>query len=150
MSKEPTAISLDHEKDEYKRMLLALYLYKPRKDVADRIKKAYDSKEWRWQDCDGCTGVSEAHCPDGFKFWPCVMHDYDCDWWVAHASTWAERNRRRAIGDNRFYLANLDYGISRFRSKARWLGVRFYWNFWGKWKPLKSGVNSGRNCYRGL
>lgn len=150
--REPIEDSLDNEQDEYKRMLLALALYEPRPDVAHRIKEAYDSLDWDWTKCDGCTGVSEAHSPPGTKYWPCVGHDFDC-WWASLSATKKIRNWRRRQGDQRFYFGMLDFGMNPVRAWGRWVGVRTYWNICGRWLPLKEASQenpSGCSGCRGL
>jgi len=149
MNREPIAVSLQRERDEYLKMQLSIQLFQPSEVVKTAILEAYHDPNWPWQKSDGCTGVSEIYFPKGFKFPPCVMHDHKCHL-ASLAKTRKERNVLRLEGDNLLYLANRDYGVSRIRSKARWLGVRIYWNFWGRWKSLKSGVHSGRDCCRGL
>jgi len=138
--REPITTSLDNEKCEYTRMLLAIALYNPPPDIAHDIKEAYDSKDWRWQDCDGCTAVSELHSPPGTKFWPCVRHDYDC-WRSAMAPDIETADRIRAEGDRRFYRTQRAFGVGRARAALRVAGVRAAW--WGfyrwLWRPFGGG-----------
>lgn len=110
---------LDAEKDEYLRMLFSLELYQPPQDIRDAILEAYNSQAWDWKQCDGCTGVSEAHFPVGLRLPACVLHDY-LYWKVRHnqCSRW--------YADRMFYRANRAYGMSRARSAIRWLGVRIF------------------------
>ena len=137
--REPIAASLDNEKCEYTRMLLALALYDPPEDINHDIKEAYDAKDWRWQDCDGCTAVSELHSPSGTKFWPCVRHDYDC-WRSRMAPTIKEADRIRLDGDKRFYRTQRAFGVSRTRAAGRVAGVRAAWCLWYRWlwRPMET------------
>ena len=150
MNREPIAKSVYCERDEYLRMQLALELFKPSKLVTDTILQAYNSREWDWRTSDGCTAVSELYFPEGFRFPPCVAHDFYCEHKCSNALSWKHRNEIREEGDRRFYLAMRDFGVSRFRARLRWLGVRAYWNLVGQWRSLSARVRSGRNCCRGL
>jgi hypothetical protein len=123
--------------DEYQRMELSLALYQPRNEVASGIIAAYNDPDWPWTKCDGCTGVSEAHFPRGYRFPPCVCHDHCC-WLASLAETVAERNRLRREGDALFYKAMRDYRVNPIRAAARWAGVRGYWILVGSKKPLKN------------
>jgi len=123
---EPVEDSLDREPDEYMRMQLSLLLYSPRKEVANAILNAYNSKEWDWRNSDGCTLVSECHFPEGVRFPPCVLHDHQ--WWLV------KQGMQTAWKANRlFYLAQIDYGISVVRAGVRWVGVTVSWFSWFKW-----------------
>jgi len=104
---------------EYDRAMASLLVYAPPSDVAEAIIAAYDSTEWRWQDCDGCTGVSECHFPKGVRFPPCVMHDYLC--WMARKGL-----ATRAYADNLFFRAMRAYGVSWPRAAWRWAAVRLW------------------------
>ena len=130
--REPIATSLDNETCEYARMLLALALYDPSDEIKHDIKEAYDAKDWRWQDCDGCTGVSELHSPIGMRFPPCVRHDYDC-WRSYQAKTIKEADKIRLEGDKRFYRTQRAFGVSRTRATGRVAGVRTAWCLWYRW-----------------
>jgi len=144
--------SLDKEQDEYRRMLLALALYDPQPEIVRAIKAAYDSNEWDWTTCDGCTGVSELHFPQGYRFPPCVRHDFDC-WMASTALTNEDRDFRRGIGDELFYRSQLAFGVSPWRARLRWLGVRTYWQVVGRWLPLSGrdgDRSSGCDRCRGL
>ena len=133
IDKAHIAVDVDIEADEIVKFELSLALYEPPADVAAWLKRAYYSTKWDWQRCDGCTGVSEAHFPEGYKFPPCVGHDHDCD-----LATWEPDHKKamklRAYGDKMFYKANRAYGMSRVRAAGRWVGVRTYWLWIGQWK----------------
>lgn len=115
---------------EYSQMLLALEFYDPRPEVAKWIMRAYNDPGWNWEDCDGCTAVSEARFPKGYKYPPCVMHDYFCD-------NWKRLGLSRAFGDKMFFLAMLDFKMTLRRAMLRWAAVRAYWLLIGIWKDGK-------------
>ena len=129
---EPIEVSLDNEQDEYTRMLLMLALYDPEKDIAHKIKEAYDSNEWDWRTCDGCTASSELHSPTGTRFPPCVRHDYDC-WRASKAKTIKEADKIRYEGDKLLYRACRAFGSGFRPSFRRFYGPRLYWLFCGRW-----------------
>ncbi len=86
------------------------------------IVEALDSNEWDWfRDCDGCTGVSEAHWPTKY-FPPCLRHDFD---WIRGQGGWA--------ASKRFYALQRAYGMSRFRSGLRAGAVTLVWYGWSRW-----------------
>jgi len=143
LHKEPLAKSLDEADDEYQRMQLALLLYRPRRDVVEAVRAAYNDPSWSWAESDGCTAVSEAHSPKGKKFWPCVMHDHQCEL-ARRAPNWEEHKRVRLYGDNLFYKANVDFGMSRFRAAWRWRGVRGAWLTYYRWREKAERRRQGR------
>jgi hypothetical protein len=92
------------------------------------IIEALDSHLWDWyNDCDGCTLVSEAYWPNRF-FPPCLRHDFD----FLTGNKGMEAN-------NRFYRIQRAYRMSRVRSAGRWLGVTIGWFGWFKWRNMARG-----------
>ncbi len=86
------------------------------------ILEALDSPEWDWfQDCDGCTAVSELHWPTKY-FPPCLRHDFD---WIRGKGDWS--------GSRRFYELQRAYGVPIWRSALRSGAVTVVWYAWGKW-----------------
>ena len=86
------------------------------------ILEAMNSDKWDWfEDCDGCTGVSEVHWPTKY-FPPCLRHDFDC-----------------ATGNNGltasvlFYRLQRAYGMSVWRSGLRAAAVTVVWFGWARW-----------------
>ena len=125
--------------EEYSQMLLALDFYKPRDWVTYWTMRAYNDPEWDWTKSDGCTAVNEARFPKGHRFPPCVGHDYFCE-------NWERLGLSRWFGDLYFLCAMFDFMVWKPRAIARFLGVRFYWLLWGKWRyhPNSSPMKSGR------
>lgn len=117
--------------DEYKRMLLSLDLYQPRLEVYNIILEAYTERgEWDWRKCDGCSCVSEMHFPPGFRFPPCVAHDYLCYLGETGQALLCNPDLgpvTRRYSDKIFRWAMGDYGVNPARKWARWLGVRLAW-----------------------
>ena len=130
--REPIATSLDNETDEYTRMLLAIALYNPPPDIAHAIKEAYDSKEWDWKLCDGCSASTQLHSPPGTKFWPCVRHDYDY-WRARNAKTIGDADKIAYEGDKLLYRSSRAFGATVRASFRRFYGPRLYWLFWERW-----------------
>jgi len=130
ITKEHLEDCIDSTDDEYMRMQYFLALYRPDDEVKHYIKAAYNSKEWDWQQCDGCTLVSEMHSPKGVKFPPCVMHDY---------LRWLVKQGRMTIGkcDKLFYKATWQLGGWKPRAFVRYWVARWpAWWLWLKWtKP---------------
>ena len=143
--KEPVVTTLLKEDDEYLRMQLSLALYKPRQEVVTFITSAYNSHEYDWRQSDGCTAVSEVHFPAGYRFPPCVAHDYYC-WLSRRAPSKAEADRIRAEGDRLFRLANMDYGVSGLRSCLRYAGVRLAYYAWYRWFIKGDGRSRCGGC----
>lgn len=113
--------------DEYHRMRLSLRYHDVPKDIADGILAAYHDPEWDWtKRSDGCTAVSELGFPKGYRFPPCVEHDYN--WWRVRArkdiSAW-EANVR-------FYRAQAAYG-KPIRGLIRTAGVMVSWFCYFRW-----------------
>lgn len=115
---------------EYSQMLLALDFYNPRPSVAHWIMRAYNDPEWNWKGCDGCTGVSEARFPKGYKYPPCVMHDFFCE-------NWKRLGLSREFGDWMFFLAMIDFKMHQARAVWRYAAVRAYWLAIGQWRDRK-------------
>lgn len=89
------------------------------------ILEALDSDKWDWyNDCDGCTFVSEVYWPNRF-FPPCLRHDFD----FLTSGNGMETNAR-------FYRIQRAYGMTRVRAAVRWLGVTAGWFGWFKWRNL--------------
>jgi len=115
--------------DEYQRMLASLKLYQPPAEVRRFILDAYNADPviFDWHECDGCTLVSEAHFPEGFRFPPCVGHDHACALEQMGVIT-------RRHGDKLFRKAMKAYGCGFGHRWRRWFGVRVGWLAWGYWK----------------
>jgi hypothetical protein len=107
---------------EYARIRRSLRFFDLPANAAQEILECLHSTEWNWyEDCDGCTGVSEPGWPSKY-FPPCVRHDYDCQTgrggWQANA---------------RFDRLNRAYRMDGWRCRARWVGVAVWWYTWGRW-----------------
>ena len=90
------------------------------------ILEALDSERWDWwEDCDGCTGVSELYWPTKY-FPPCLRHDFD--WIMGNGGV---------AGSKIFYDLQRAYGMTRFRSGLRSGAVTVYWYAWAKWAQRK-------------
>ena len=128
----------DSDDDEYMRMQLLVAYYSPRPVVKDAIEAAYNDKAWDWRTSDGCTAVCEMGSPKGYRYPPCVMHDYGC-----HRERLGEITR--AYCDKLFLWAMIDFGMPLWAALpwrsalGRWLGVRAAWLGWGKWHWLLWG-----------
>jgi hypothetical protein len=86
------------------------------------IVAALDAEAWDWfDDCDGCTCVSELHWPTKY-FPPCVRHDFDC---VRGKGDWQ--------ASRRFYALQRAYGVPVWRSSLRAGAVTAFWYAWGRW-----------------
>ena len=143
---EPGEISAElASDDEYRRMIAALSLFRPGEEITAFIWDAYNSVGWSFRSSDGCTGCSETYFPKGFRFPPCVAHDYYC-WLGRKDLTWRDELATRRKGDRLFYEAMRAFGVSRPRARWRWLGVRLYWWAWGKWARLHARI--GRRIER--
>jgi hypothetical protein len=80
------------------------------------IREALDSDVWDWfEDCDGCTRVSELHWPTKY-FPPCLRHDYD---WIRGQGGWT--------ASRRFYAIQRAYGVPVWRATLRGAAVTIYW-----------------------
>ena len=87
------------------------------------IVEALDSPEWDWfNDCDGCTCVSELHWPTRY-FPPCLRHDYDCI-----------RGKGDLAASKRFYDLQRAYGVPVWRASLRAGAVTVAWYSWGRWR----------------
>lgn len=86
------------------------------------VLEAIESDEWDWfEDCDGCTCVSELHWPTKY-FPPCLRHDYD---WISGKGDWA--------ASRRFYELQRAYGVPVWRASLRSSAVTVAWYTWGRW-----------------
>jgi len=87
------------------------------------ILEALDSDAWDWfEDCDGCTAVSELHWPTKY-FPPCLRHDYD---WTT--------GRDGLTMSKIFFALQRAYGVPRWRSGLRTGAVTVVWYAWRRWK----------------
>ena len=87
------------------------------------ILEALDSDAWDWfEDCDGCTAVSELHWPTK-DFPPCLRHDFD--WGRGYGDFTASKN---------FYDLQRAYGVPKWRARLRTGAVTVVWYAWLKWK----------------
>jgi hypothetical protein len=92
------------------------------KDVQALIREALDSRDWDWfEDCDGCTAVSEMYWPTKY-FPPCLRHDFD---WATGRGGWD--------ANVRFYRIQRAYRMSALQSGIRFIGVTVSWFAWCKW-----------------
>ena len=86
------------------------------------ILEALDSPRWDWyEDCDGCTGVSQLYWPSKY-FPPCLRHDL---YWIM--------GNGGVAGSQIFYDLQRAYGMTRFRSGLRTGAVTVAWYAWAKW-----------------
>ena len=111
---------------EYDQMLASLHFYKPRPEVRHWIWKAYNDHEWDWKKSDGCTLVSEARFPRGYRYPPCVAHDYICE-------NSDRLNVSREFGDLILLHGSLDYRMWAPRAYWRYAGVRGFWLLIRQW-----------------
>ena len=89
------------------------------------IVEALDSDAWDWfEDCDGCTAVSELHWPTKY-FPPCLRHDFD---WIRGRGDWA--------ASRRFFDLQRAYGVPVWRAALRAGAVTVVWYAWGWWRRL--------------
>ena len=90
------------------------------------ILEALDSDAWDWfEDCDGCTAVSELHWPTKY-FPPCLRHDYD----------WATGNGD-LTASKIFYDLQRAYGVPGWRAGLRAGVVTAVWYAWRRWSHGK-------------
>lgn len=59
-----------------------------------------------------------------------VLHDFLCQC----------NNFSRGVGDALFYEAMTSLGVASWRKVSMYLGVRFYWVFWGRWFNNRLGL----------
>jgi len=82
------------------------------------VVEALKSDKWDWyEDCDGCTCVSEVYWPTKY-FPPCVRHDFDC--FIGQGGWNASKL---------FYRLQRVYGMGRVRSWIRAAAVTVAWYF---------------------
>lgn len=86
------------------------------------VIEACISDEWDIKkDFDGCTSVSDLlHL--GYPI-DCLRHDFD---WIT--------GRGGKLSDQIFYDLMIARGVSKWRARKRYLGVRLAWFGWYKWK----------------
>ena len=108
---------------EYRRVIESFDVLDVPEDVRTLIREALDSPLWDWfQDCDGCTGVSEIYWPTIY-FPPCLRHVFDC-----HIGQNGWQTSRR------FYRTQRACGVEKIRAGARVAGVTLAWYAWFKWR----------------
>jgi len=98
---------------EYKRIVDSFTVFDVPKEHQQWILEAlHDICEWEWyEDCNGANFVSEHIWKT--KYHPAyVYHDYAWSRWGATLRS-----------NKRMWLLQNDYGMSKFRSSLRWLGV---------------------------
>jgi len=144
LHREPLVETLDKETDEYCKMQESIAFYKPRQEVIDFIMDAYNAHDWDWRNSDGCTGVSEAHFPKGYRWPPCVGHDYTC-WQSRRAKSKKQADAIRREGDRKFLMAMKDYGRPSM-AKWRWAGVRLAYWAWYRWFIKGDGKSRCGGC----
>jgi hypothetical protein len=89
------------------------------------IIEAMDSHAWDWfEECDGCTGVSELHWPTKY-FPPCLRHDFD---W-RHTSGGGD-----VAASKTFYDLQRAYGVPIWRSALRSTAVTIKWYGRARWQ----------------
>lgn len=119
---DPPSVTPEGEKN---RIVASFVVFNVPPDVQQLILEAINSTEWKWfEDCDGCTGVSEEYWPTKY-FPPCLRHDFD----------WAT-GRGGPASNDRFYRIQRIYGIPAFGAGVRWLGVTIAWWTWSKWRKM--------------
>jgi hypothetical protein len=117
---EPVDVTPETERA---RIIASFAVFKIPAWMQQKVIEALDSDKWNWfEDCDGCTCVSEVYWPTKY-FPPCLRHDFD--WNTGNGG--AESNRL-------FYELNVAYGMPKTRAGIRWLGVTLAWYFWAKWR----------------
>jgi hypothetical protein len=117
---------------EYEMMLFSLDVHNVKPKLRSLILQAYNAVDWDWHKSDGCTLVSEVGFPFGYRFPPCVLHDWL--WWRVKN----KRDISAAEANLLFYQASVAYGMTNTRSWVRKVGVTFGWLFWFKWKKPKN------------
>jgi len=113
-----------HEKwKEYRRIVGSFDFYELDEATREEIAEClHDEASWDWyEDCDGCTAVSEPGWPSKF-FPPCVRHDYD---WCTGRGGWESNARFRRL--------NKLYRMEVWRATVRWVGVTVAWYALYKW-----------------
>ena len=118
----PVRTGLDRQ-TEYHRIMESFDVLSVPANIQALIREALDSSLWNWfEDCDGCTGVSEIYWPTKY-FPPCLRHDFDCH--IGHNGLETS---------NRFYRIQRAYGVDPFRAGVRFVGVTIAWYCWLKWR----------------
>lgn len=119
---------------ERRRILMSFDVFGLSEGHRATILEALDSDAWDWfEDCDGCTCVSELHWPTKY-FPPCVRHDFD---WI--------RGRGDIEASRRFFRLQRAYGVAVWRSALRAAAVTVAWYGFSKWRkkprtPPTTGV----------
>lgn len=104
---------------EYGRILESFNVFDIPGDLQILVVEALKSDRWDWfEDCDGCTGVSEVYWPTKY-FPPCLRHDFDCH--IGQGGWEASRI---------FYRLQRAYGIPVWRSFLRAAAVTVAWYCW--------------------
>ncbi len=105
-----------NRESERKRIETSFEVFGLTTEQREWVLEAMDSPEWDWyEDCDGCTAVSEAHWPTKY-FPPCLRHDYD---WMRGDGGWE--------ASVRFYELQRAYGMSVWRAGLRAGAVTVFW-----------------------
>ena len=108
---------------EYRRILKSFDVFNIPEELQALVLEAITSEEWDWfEDCDGCTAVSELHWPTKY-FPPCLRHDFD---WIRGKGDWA--------ASRRFYALQRAYGTPRWRAGIRAGAVTAVWYAWSRWR----------------
>ena len=112
-----------NKESEYRRILKSFDVFGLSEEHRALILDALESDEWDWfEDCDGCTAVSELHWPTKY-FPPCLRHDFDC---IREKGDWR--------ASRRFYALQRAYGVPVWRSSLRTAAVTVFWYAWGRWR----------------
>ncbi|MDP6629975.1 MAG: hypothetical protein QGH29_03215 [Kiritimatiellia bacterium] len=107
---------------EYRRILKSFDVFDVPAELQELILEALNSESWDWfEDCDGCTCVSEMHWPTKY-FPPCVRHDFD---WI--------RGQGDLAASKRFYALQRAYGVPIWRASLRASAVTVFWYAWARW-----------------
>ena len=119
------AVELERQ-GEYDRILKSFDVFGLGDEDRALVMEALDSNAWDWfEDCDGCTCVSELHWPTKY-FPPCVRHDFD---WTRGRGDWE--------ASQRFYRLQRVYGVPMWRSALRAGAVTLVWYGLAKWGNSK-------------
>jgi hypothetical protein len=110
---------------ERARILASFTMFCVPENERAEILEALDSPAWDWfNDCDGCTAVSEAYWPTRY-FPPCLRHDYD--YFVGNPIHPTQA---------RFYRLSRRYRMTKARAGVRWIGVYVGWYAFLKWRNM--------------
>jgi len=119
---------------EYRRILKSFDVFGLSTEHRTLIREALDSNEWDWfQDCDGCTAVSELHWPTKY-FPPCLRHDFDCIRGNGDPSSPKGYAETGWGASRRFYALQRAYGVPVWRAALRTGAVTAFWYAWRRWR----------------